>query len=233
MRFVRGRGAVAAAVALFAAASSLNAAMAQPVFAQARTAKDDIAQLSRAGEARAVGPDSARVTVIEFMDYACPVCATFHLQRADSIRRALAADVKIVYVNFPLAQHLRSFHGSEAALCAGLVGGYAAFTAMSDRLFRHQGEWSEASDPGTAFTRYAKEGSIDSVAFAGCRARDAVSPLILSDLETANKFEIDATPTFVFLPRGATSAADAPRVSGSITMAQFTALIAQARAKSK
>jgi protein-disulfide isomerase len=231
---MRGRAAAAtAAVTAVVAALALAAAVASPALGQVKTAQDDIDVLSRAGNARAVGPDSARVTVIEFLDYACSVCASFHVQRADSVRRALAPDVKIVYVNFPLSQHMRSFHGSEAAMCAGAVGGHAAFTAMADRLLRRQGEWTDAADPASVFARYAKEAGIDSAAFAGCRERDVVSPLILSDLGTANKFEIDGTPMFVILPRGATSAAETSRASGNISIAELTSLIAQARAKSK
>jgi protein-disulfide isomerase len=212
---------------------ALIAVSATRSFAQARSADDDLTGLSRAGEARASGPDSARVVILEFLDYACPVCATFHMQRGDSLRRALGAEVRIVYVNFPLAQHMRSFQGSEAAMCAAIVGGKAAFAGMADRLFRRQSEWSSAFDPGLTIAQFAKEAGVDAVAFADCRARDAASPLVLADLELATKFGIEGTPTFIVLPRGAQSADDAGRTSGNVPISQLTDLIAKARAKSK
>jgi protein-disulfide isomerase len=118
-------------------------------------------------------------------------------------------------------------------MCAGAVGGKLGYTGMADRLYRHQAEWSEASDPGPTFMRYAKEGAIDTAAFADCRARDAVAPLILADLETAGKFAIEGTPTFIVIPRGATSAEEGLRASGNVAISELTALITQARAKAK
>jgi protein-disulfide isomerase len=220
-------------IARLTASVCLMAASAGAAEAQRKTAEDDLERLSRAGDARAVGPDTARVVVLEFLDFECPVCSAFHTQRGDSLRRSLAADVRVVYVNFPMAQHMRSFHGSEAATCAGAVGGKPGYTGMTDRLFRYQSEWSQSADPAPTFMRFAREAGLDTAAFADCRARDVASPLILADLETAGKFGIGGTPTFIVLPRGATSADDALRVGGNATIAQLTDLIAQARAKSK
>ena len=201
--------------------------------AGARKAQDDLPLLEKAGTARTIGTDTARVIVIEFIDYACPVCAAFHAQRSDSLKRLAGPDVQIVMLNFPLQNHLRSVHGSEAAMCAGVVGGRAGFTAVADRLYRRQAEWSEASDPAAAFTRYAKEAGLDTVAFSDCRSRDLPSPLILADLETATKFGIDGTPTFIIVPRGAGSAQDTFRTGGNATIASLLDLIGKAREKSK
>ncbi|HYV97852.1 MAG TPA: thioredoxin domain-containing protein [Gemmatimonadaceae bacterium] len=227
LRQLRGALLVALALAVSASANTLSAQL------KPRTAEDDVPALSKAGESRAVGADSAKVIILEFLDYACPVCATFHTARADSLRKALPADVRIVYVNFPLQQHMRSFQGSEAAMCAGAVGGKTAYLAMADQLYRKQSEWSNAADPGINFSAYAMNIKIDPVAFADCRSRDEMAPLVLADLETAGKFDIQGTPTFVMLPRGAQSAEDTERTSGNATIAQLLELVTKARTRAK
>ena len=212
--------------AVVALALSATAAFAQKSDA-------DLERLSRAGGARTVGPDSAKVMILEFLDFECPVCAAFHKERSDSLKKALGSDVRMVYVNFPLTQHMFSLHSAEAATCAGAVGGRDGFTKVSDALYRQQNEWAEAPDPGRIFTRMAQQAGIDTAAFSDCRARDLVAPLLLSDIETAAKFGIRGTPTFVVLAAGAKSADEAQSTSGNVPMSQLIEMIAKARASAK
>ena len=228
----------AACVALASSVTPLTsvaqrAGSAAGVTSNAATADADIDGLSRAGEARAVGPDSAKVVVLEFMDFACPTCRAFHIARADSLRRSAGADVRIVYVTFLFSDHPRSWHAAEAGICAGVASGSAGYMGMADRLYRNADTWKNARDPGSTFARYAREAGIDTVAFNECRARDAAAPLILSDLETANRLGVQGTPTFIIAPRGATSAEQTARVSGDVPIAQLMQLITQARAKAR
>jgi protein-disulfide isomerase len=217
-------------VAAFAALTIALPALAQSGSA---TADADIDPLSRAGEARAIGPDTAQVVVLEFIDFACPTCRAFHIQRGDSLRRAVGPNVRIVYVTFLFSDHPRSWHAAEAGICAGAVAGSAGYLAMADRLYRNADEWKNARDPGPLFGKYAREAGIDSVTFADCRARDAAAPLILSDLETARRIGVDGTPTFIIAPRGATSADQTSRTSGNVSITDLMALIDAARAKAK
>jgi protein-disulfide isomerase len=228
---VRHRGLLSFALFVAATAATVGA----PIRAQAqtKTSDADVDPLSRAGDARAVGPDTAHVIVIEFFDYSCPVCQAFHAARHDSLLKAVGPDVRVAYVTSLITTHLRAFHAAEAAVCASVAGGQKAYAGMSDRLFMHASEWSDAFDPGPTFARYAREIGIDTAAFSDCRARDAAAPLILTDLEMANKFAVTGTPTFIIIPRGATSADDALRASGNVPISQLTTLIAQARAKAK
>jgi protein-disulfide isomerase len=199
----------------------------------AGSAERDLEALSRAGAGRSVGPDTARVEVIEFLDFACVTCQQFHIQRGDSLRRALGPDVRLVYINLLHTNFLRSFHAAEAANCAAMIGGREAYTGMADRLFRNASEWSDAEDPSDIFTRYAREIRVDTAAFSKCRALDTTAPLVVNDMQTAQVFGVDGTPEFIFVPRGAQSASEALRITGNVSIAQITALIAQARAKAK
>jgi protein-disulfide isomerase len=218
-------------------AAIVLAAMVAPIESMAQQAAAradaDVDLLSRAGDARAVGADSARVIVIEFLDFACPTCQLFHVQRGDSLKRALGTDVRLVYVTLLHPNFLRSYHAAEAANCASVAGGRAAYTGMADRLFRNAAEWSEAGDPAPVFARYARELGVDAAVFEKCRAQDQTAPLIVSDMGTAATFGVEGTPTFVMIPRGAQSPDEALRVTGNVSIAQLTQLISQARDKAK
>lgn len=196
-------------------------------------ANADVALLSRAGEARALGADTAKVVLIEFIDFACPTCQLFHVQRGDSLRRAIGTDVRLAYVTLLHPNFLRSYHAAEAANCASVAGGRDGYTAMADRLFRNADEWSNAPDPSSVFKRFARETRIDTAAFDNCRALDLTAPLIISDLGTASQFGVTSTPTFVAIPRGAQSPDDAFSITGNVSIAQLNDLILQARAKAR
>lgn len=223
----------AAAFAAFVAIASMTGVAHAQGGVKPKTAEDDVERLSRAGDGRAIGPDSAKVTLIEFLDYACPTCRAFHLAKADSLRRMVGPDVRIAYFTFLITDHLRAFHGAEAALCGGFVGGSAGYLKMADAIFSNQDEWKDALDPSPLFDRYAKGAGLDAAAYAECRARDAVAPMIVSDLYTADKFEVQGTPTFVVMPRGATGLDQTFRTSGNVPVKDILDLVAQARAKAK
>lgn len=193
----------------------------------------DLERLSRAGIARTVGPDSAKVMVLEFLDFECPVCAAFHVQRADSLKKALGPDTRLVFVNFPLTNHMFSLHSAEAATCAGAVGGHDGFMKVADALYRQQKDWAEADNPTRVFMRIAQQAGVDTASFADCRSRDLVAPLLLSDIDMAGKFGIRGTPTFVVLAAGAKSAQEAQVASGNVAMSQLIEMIAKARASAK
>ncbi|HKS06542.1 MAG TPA: thioredoxin domain-containing protein [Gemmatimonadaceae bacterium] len=227
-----------------AAFISLAALSATPVSAQraggaagitsnAATAEADTLALARAGDSRAIGPDSAMVVLLEFMDFTCSFCRSFHIARMDSLKRAIGSDVRLVFVNAVYSERLRSWHAAEAGICAGLASGTDGYLGMADRLYRNVDTWKNARDPGATFTRYAREAGVDTVAFNDCRARDAAAPLMLADIETANRLGIERTPTFIIAPRGATSAEQTARVSGDVPIAQLMQLITEARKKAK
>lgn len=229
------RFAVACAVAAMVTSSPSLAqrATGSSLAGGAATAEADTLALARAGDARAIGPDSAMVVVLEFMDFTCSFCRSFHIARMDSLKRAIGSDVRLVFVNAVYSERLRSWHAAEAGVCAGLASGTEGYLGMADRLYRNVDAWKNARDPGATFTRYAREAGVDTAAFNDCRARDTAAPLMLADVETANRLGIERTPTFIIAPRGATSAEQTARVTGDVPMAQLLQLITEARKKAR
>ncbi|KKT11432.1 MAG: Sodium/proton antiporter, partial [candidate division WWE3 bacterium GW2011_GWB2_43_22] len=80
------------------------------------------------------GDKSARVLLFEYSDYDCPFCKRVH-PTLQTLISENAGKVAWVYRQFPLDQlHPTARAKSEAALCAGKLGGNDAFWAFSDAL---------------------------------------------------------------------------------------------------
>ena len=65
-----------------------------------------------------------------------------------------------------------------------------------------------------AFEHYAREAALPLAAFRDCYTRDAVAPLIMTDLRLGGRYGATGTPTFVFVPPGR-SATPADRFYGN------------------
>lgn len=137
-----------------------------------------------------VGPDDARIKLVEFFDYECPHCQAFKAQMEQVI--ADKPEVNVAYMMFPLESvHPNARSAARAALAASLQG---KFKDMHDRLIA----------PQTAHTReavigYAKELGLDVAKFE--KAYEDVNPQITTDLKQGEDAGVDSTPTVFFNDR--------------------------------
>lgn len=84
------------------------------------------------------GPLNAPVTIVVFSDYQCPACA-FLAASLKQIRLTHTNDVRLVYVNIPIASRDKDAFAIQAVESADLEGKY---WEMHDNLFEKQAEWS-------------------------------------------------------------------------------------------
>ena len=208
-------------------------ALAAPASAQApgSSLQGDLQLLQRADASRSVGGDSAAVTVIEFFDPSCSTCRDFHLQRGDSLKALAGPDVRVEYRTYLIPRLVRGWHGAEAAACAAGLGGPEAFAAMNDRLMEVWDAWREAAVPAELFTAWAGSLGLDGDRFADCLARDVPASLLVADVLLAGNFAVRGTPTFVFIPRGASSPDDVESFYGNQPMQRFEEALAAARSR--
>jgi protein-disulfide isomerase len=81
------------------------------------------------------GPDSARVTLVEYGDFECPGCGRAY-PVIKAVQKAFGPNLRFVFRHFPLlASHPHAAMAAEAAEAADAQG---KFWAMHDRLFEHQ-----------------------------------------------------------------------------------------------
>lgn len=80
------------------------------------------------------GDKSAPLTLIEYSDFECPFCKSFH----PSVLKLLSdypGQIKIVYRHFPLSFHANAQKEAEAAECVGSLAGAAKFYEFGDKIF--------------------------------------------------------------------------------------------------
>ncbi len=83
----------------------------------------------------AEGPANARVTLVEYGDFECPMCGEAHVVIKEA-QRAFGPNLRFVFRHFPLRSSHP--HALEAAKAAEAAGAQGRFWPMHERLFQHQ-----------------------------------------------------------------------------------------------
>jgi protein-disulfide isomerase len=166
------------------------------------------------------GPAAAPVTIVEFADYQCAFCIRAEPTLAE-IRASYGDKVRFVYRNAPLPFHDRAEPAAEAALEVRAAKGDAAFWAMHDALLdgssdRDLGDEALAHLAGTFGARPEK--------VRAAISRHAHAAEIGADEDTADDYQVDATPHFFINGR---------RLVGAQPKEAFSAIIDEELAKAQ
>jgi protein-disulfide isomerase len=149
------------------------------------------------GSSPSVGPKSAPVTIVEFLDFQCPFCA-----RGDqTVQRILAEykdKVRVVFKQHPLAAiHPQAALASEAALAAHEQGRYLE---MHKKIFSVPGALSQTgNDPGPVrerLTGMAREIGLDEAKFKTSLNSGKHRTAIEADTKLAESLGATGTPAF-------------------------------------
>ena len=134
------------------------------------------------------GPDSARVTMVEFGDFECPYCGAAE----PTVRQVLATypnDVALVFVNFPISLiHPYAMGAAEAFLAAGRQD---KAWEMHDLMYAHQDALSDAELDG-----YAQSIGLDLVQFDADRSSPDIANEVTQDKNLGYSLGVDSTPSF-------------------------------------
>ncbi len=134
-----------------------------------------------------IGTAAAPVQVLEFADFECPFCASFH-KDLKVVQKRYPTQVAVAFVHFPLRMHRFAEPAARAAECAGDQG---RLEAMHDLLFEQQDKfglkpWGEfATDAGVP----------DSAAFEACIKRTDPIPRVTEGKALGNQLDVQGTPT--------------------------------------
>ncbi|HEX7043800.1 MAG TPA: thioredoxin domain-containing protein [Burkholderiales bacterium] len=140
---------------------------------------------------RALGSADARVAIVEFADYQCPYCRSFHLNALPRLKERYidTGRVRFYYMDFPLAQHAHALDASIAAHCAGRQSRY---WDMQQRLYAEQARLGDA-----LYARLAAELALDAARFAACRSSNEARAAVERDLLEGRRLGVRGTPTFI------------------------------------
>ncbi len=136
------------------------------------------------------GPDDAKVTVIEFLDYQCPACGIYHKQVIKQMREKYNGQIRYAIRHFPLPDiHPNAMGASVAAICAGTQD---KFFEMSDLMLENQADLSR-----TGIIKLAEKLNLDSERFLSCLdSADAFNEVLL-DRDAGRNLGVTGTPTII------------------------------------
>jgi len=136
-----------------------------------------------------LGPVDAPVQLVEFADFECPFCASFHTT-LKTVREQYRAQVSVVYVHFPLPMHRFALPAARASECAA---DQDRFEAIYDQLFEGQNSFGLKS-----WSEYAKAaGVVDLSAFDDCVKKTGTIARVAEGVRVGKELDVQGTPTVI------------------------------------
>lgn len=164
---------------------------------QAEKSTGSLAEQRQAYENLIAGPGGyttgsldAKITLIEFTDFACPFCQ----QSATEIRSLINQyqnNIKLVIRDYPI--HDTSINLALAARCAGEQGKY---WEAYDSIFLNQDNLKDATTIEADLLSWAEALPLDIEKFKTCFTERRYVDLIKRDYDDGNKLQIQGTPTW-------------------------------------
>ncbi len=136
-----------------------------------------------------VGPENAPILIVEFGDFECPFCKTFHDQTFGALMQAYPNQIHFVFKDFPLIPiHPQAQVAAEAAECAFEQD---KFWEMHDMIFDNQDTLSNSSYAG-----FAAQLNLNVTQFNDCTSTHKYAAEIANDYTQGISYGVGGTPTF-------------------------------------
>ena len=137
-----------------------------------------------------MGPDNAKVTIIEYASASCPHCANFHKTTFQTLKKDYIDTGKIRFV-------MREFPHNDA----GLAGFMVARCVPKDKYFPVMGLIFEQQEmwfpnPVDGLFKIAQLAGMSRESFDACLKNEEVAKGILEVRKQAEGFGVDSIPTF-------------------------------------
>ncbi len=143
--------------------------------------------------ARMEGPASARVQIVEFVDFQCPACAKGYQLLRTYIAK-YPKDIRIQLKYFPL--YKIHAHAKTSVLYSECAARQGKFWPFVDKLFDRQQQWAPMINVYNAYNDMAKESGIDLTALNVCMATEGTMKPIEGDRQLGNTLAVSSTPTY-------------------------------------
>ena len=141
----------------------------------------------------ALGPETAKVTIVEYASLTCSHCAAFHKGTWPELKKRYLDTGKVRFTlrEFPLDPLATA--GFMLARCDG----NAKYYPISDLLFEQQRNWAFSDKPLDALRALMRQAGFSQEKFDAClrdqKLYDAVNAVKNRGVE---QFNVDSTPTF-------------------------------------
>lgn len=136
-----------------------------------------------------LGPADAPIVLVEFSDFQCPYCKSFHDETYRDLLAAYPGKIRFVYRHLPLTSiHPEAFPSAEASMCANEQN---VFWKYHEKLFENQDNLGR-----DLYVQIAADLRLDMSMFEECLNAEKYQDLIQQDLEFALNLGVGSTPTF-------------------------------------
>jgi protein-disulfide isomerase len=185
-----GIGAVLIAASVIGATYYLRAEKKQQAEQEARQPPPETSLFVRP-HSRSLGPDDAKVTIVEFLDPECESCRAMH-PMVKHLLGQYGGRVRLVVRYMPF--HQNSVYAASALEAAGEQGRY---WEMLEILFVHQPRWGDHHHPKPELIpELAEQIGLDMDAFGRSVNSSAHKKLVEADAADGKALGVTGTPTF-------------------------------------
>lgn len=158
------------------------------------------------------GNYNASLTLVEFSDFECPYCGSFHPTVTQALKE-YGNKIRLVYKHFPLSFHPQAQKAAESSECASEQG---KFWEMHDKMFENQQLLSVEQ-----FKKWARELKLNGSKFDSCLDSGKYASKVQADFNEGAAKGVNGTPaTFI----------NGQLVSGAVPYASLKQAIDQALA---
>lgn len=167
---------------------------------QARMANEKAKNVQRVSKQRdhIYGNPDAELSLIEYSDFECPYCKTFH-KTVKPVVDTSGGRVNWVYRHFPLNIHNPGAQKeAEASECANDLGGNEAFWRYADAIFART-KSNGKGFPINKLVPLAKEIGLDESEFQSCLDGGKYTGRVQEDLREGSQIGITGTPGNILL----------------------------------
>lgn len=139
-----------------------------------------------------LGPDSAPIKILEFIDLQCPACA----QGAKIIKKVMELHPGVIQVELryhPLNSHKFGFLSARYAECGARQGKLWEFAGA---ILESQSQWANVMNPIPIFESLARNTGVDLNSLSACLADPSVDQYLTKDREEGVSRGVRSTPTY-------------------------------------
>lgn len=141
------------------------------------------------------GSRDAQVVMVEYSDFECPFCKTFHSTLNEIMTDPDIGDkVSLVYRHYPLSFHPKAQKSAEASECVAELGGEEAFWAFHDEVFAQMPELELSG-----LANVAAQVGVDAAAFQSCLDSDKYAQKVKTDMDGGSAAGVQGTPGLVLV----------------------------------
>ncbi len=143
--------------------------------------------VSKAGEDPTIGPNDAKVKIMEYSDFQCPYCSRV-VPTLKQVEEEYGDKVQVTFRNYPLSFHQYAQKAAEAGECANAQG---KFWEMHDMMFSKQNALRTED-----LKSYAGQLGLDQAKFDSCLDNGDMAAEVTKDFDAGTSAGVQGTPAF-------------------------------------